>query len=133
MRKNRTCILCGKTYSYCGTCASDMNKERWHNIYHDNNCRTIFNTVADYVAGILSKEKAIETLNDCDLSQKESFKSSVLQVLNELYPVTNVTSEQQITVDKECVSEHMSSNEEHVSKQKNNNYSKSNNKPRYKK
>lgn len=87
MKNNRTCILCGTEYKYCGNCAEDSRLEPWHNIYDNNNCRTIFNTATDYCAGLLSKDEAISIFDSCDLSNKDSFNSSVLKVLNELYSV----------------------------------------------
>ena len=100
MKNNRTCILCGKQYSYCGNCADDAHKERWYNIYHDNNCRVIFNTVADYCAGEISKEKAIAVLANCDLTDKEHFNKNVLKTLNELYAVTGQETISDLTSDK---------------------------------
>lgn len=96
MKNNRKCILCGTEYKYCGNCAEDSRLEPWHTIYHDNNCRTIFNTATDYRAGLLTKEEAINIFDTCDLSNKENFKSSILQLLNELYPV--VTENEKIEI-----------------------------------
>lgn len=87
MKNNRKCILCGTEYKYCGNCAEDSRLEPWHNIYDNNNCRTIFNTATDYCAGLLSEDEARSIFDSCDLSNKESFNASVLKVLNELYPV----------------------------------------------
>lgn len=81
--KNKTCIVCSQKYRYCNSCVEFVNLEPWHSIFHDSNCREIFNAVSMY--GKLSNENIKERLDKCDLSNKENFNKNILNVINELY------------------------------------------------
>lgn len=80
---NRTCITCGKEYSYCNTCSEDRNKEAWHSIYCSEDCKKVFGAVADYLAGDLTKEEAKEKLVGCDLRNKK-YKVKISETLEEI-------------------------------------------------
>lgn len=83
--KKRKCIVCGKEYEYCNNCKSHIGLPAWKAIYCDENCRNIMNISTDYMAGCLTKTAAKLKLDTCDLSDKKSFKESVLNVVNEIY------------------------------------------------
>lgn len=80
----KTCIVCGKKYEYCNSCSSYRHVEAWHNIYHDENCRRIFNTAANYHAGMISADEAKDEFKKCDLSNKKTIKPSIAQLIDEL-------------------------------------------------
>ena len=82
-RNNKTCIVCGKSYKYCGGCAEYAHLEPWHSIYCSDNCKEIFNAVSMYDK--VSKEETKEKLNKCDLSNKDNFHKNILKTINELY------------------------------------------------
>ena len=54
-KHKKTCILCGKEYSYCSNCSEYANLPVWHNIYHDENCKNIFNIATNFHAGKINK------------------------------------------------------------------------------
>ena len=64
----RKCILCGKEYSYCKSCAKDAKKELWHTLYDVENCRNISQALTDYNFKRIDKNTARELLSMCDLS-----------------------------------------------------------------
>ena len=82
---NRTCIACGKKYSYCNHCSQDRNKEPWHSIYCENNCRKVFMATTDYLAKEITKEQAKEIFDSCDLSNRYVFKERINEVIDEIY------------------------------------------------
>lgn len=100
----KTCIVCGKEYEYCNGCSSYNNMEAWHSIYHDENCRKIFNTAANYHAGLISKEEAIEEFRKCDLTDKSNFKSSIRVLIDELLSA-EIVNEQPIDVENSTSTE----------------------------
>lgn len=67
-RLNRTCFTCGCKYSYCPSCPEDSDKPAWMAMFHDENCKDIFNVINENFYGHISDEDAIQTLNRCDLS-----------------------------------------------------------------
>lgn len=80
---NRTCIVCGRKYEYCSSCKDQAMLEPWHSIFHDNNCREIFNAVSMY--GKDSNEDIKARLDKCDLSDKDNLHKNIVKVINELY------------------------------------------------
>lgn len=92
----KTCIVCGKEYEYCNHCSSYSHVEAWHNIYHDENCRKIFNTAANYHAELISADEAKEEFLKCDLTNKKNIKPSIAQLIDELLK----TSEEETITEK---------------------------------
>ena len=87
MRKlNKKCICCGKVYSFCTGCREYDNQPRWKAIYHDENCKNIFNIANDYYAKIISADEAKELFSACDLTDKESFHSAIAKAIDEVMP-----------------------------------------------
>lgn len=89
-RNNKKCICCGKIYTYCNSCEAYAHLAPWHAIYHDQNCRTIFMAVTDYLAQEISKERAKEILDGCDLSNKAAFHPTTIAAIDEIYYVEPV-------------------------------------------
>ena len=80
---NRTCIVCGRKYEYCSSCKEHSMLEPWHSIFHDNNCREIFNAVSMYEKD--SDEVIKSKLDKCDLSNKNNFHKNIINVIDKLY------------------------------------------------
>lgn len=68
----RKCIVCGREYSYCRSCAKDAKKETWYALYDNENCKNISQALTDYNFNRITKEEAKELLSKCDLSIKPS-------------------------------------------------------------
>lgn len=81
-KNNKTCICCGKVYTYCNRCEEHANEPAWKAIFHDDNCRKVFRIVSDYLGNAMTKEKAVEGLKTCDSSVE--FKPSINKVIKEL-------------------------------------------------
>ena len=96
-KNNRICIVCRKEYSYCGNCSEDRLKEPWHAIYHNANCKDIFNVASDYLAGLITKEEAREKFDDCDLSYKENLHHKILEAINTVYDVAEPISDGELS------------------------------------
>lgn len=84
LRNNKTCILCGKVYTFCNRCEEFDHLPRWMAIYCSNNCREIFMTATNYKAGEITKEQAIKRLSKCDLSDKEQYHQSIIDILDDI-------------------------------------------------
>ena len=80
-RINRHCYTCGTGYYYCPNCekAHQAGNETWHIMFHDENCRKIFDILQRHFTQEYTNEVAKEKLLECDLSNMESFKPKVLQ------------------------------------------------------
>jgi hypothetical protein len=64
----RKCVLCGKEYEFCPTCNKDKHKPMWYKLYHDENCKNIFDALNNYHFELTTKEEAKDILSKCDLS-----------------------------------------------------------------
>ena len=82
MAKYRKCYLCGERYEYCPTCWDDRNEPAWKVTFHTEDCKVIFQTCVDYNMGLISKEEAQLTLNNCDLSKKKDFREDVQDTID---------------------------------------------------
>ena len=84
-RRSRECYLCGTKYKFCGSCTNDRTKPSWMSEFHDENCKIIFDICTRYNMQMISKEDAKAALNECDLSNKESFKDYVKQDISNIF------------------------------------------------
>lgn len=109
-RNNRTCVCCGKTYTYCPNCGKDAAKPVWMNTFHDENCKTIFYAITDYLAGSLNKTEAKKILSKCTINRTTRFKGNISETIDIIMasdkpptavkkPVKEIKSDAQVTTD----------------------------------
>lgn len=84
-RRTRECLLCGTKYEYCPTCSQDRMKPTWMSEFHSESCKNIFNICTSFNLQLLSKEEAKVALEQCDLSNKENFKSYVQRDIENIF------------------------------------------------
>ena len=82
----RTCVLCGKTYSFCPVCnPEDRLKPTWHFAYCSENCKDIYNITSSFEDGRMTDIEAKAKLEKLDLSRKEyfgeSYKNSIASIM----------------------------------------------------
>ena len=82
MANNRICLCCGNAYEYCGSCRNGINLPAWKNLFDNENCKDVFQTVSDYEQKAIDKTKAKRILASCDL--KHTFKSNIAKVVDEI-------------------------------------------------
>ena len=88
-KKNRECHTCGEKYSYCPNC--NRNEPSWMAEFHDENCKNIFQICTQYNVGLLTKEQAKESLNACDLSNKENFTECIQRDFENIFAEDKLT------------------------------------------
>lgn len=84
-RRQRECYLCGESYQYCGSCSQDRMKPSWMAEFHSENCKNIFDICTRFNMGMMSKEEAQVAIIDCDLTNKDNFKSYVQRDLEVIF------------------------------------------------
>ena len=102
-KNNRKCICCSTEYRYCNSCSEDRTKPAWYAIYHNENCKDIFNTASDYLAGAITKEDAKQKFDACDLSYKHKLHSKIIEAINDVYGVKVPVKEPAIETKEEPV------------------------------
>lgn len=56
--KPRICVTCGTTYEFCPKCTKDADKPVWMVAFHTEECRKVYNIIAKYNTGDVTKEDA---------------------------------------------------------------------------
>ena len=82
----RTCMLCGKTYSFCPVCNPEYRlKPTWYFCWCSDNCHEIDEVTSAFEDGRMIDIEAKEKLNKLDLSRKEyfgeSYKNSIASIM----------------------------------------------------
>lgn len=82
----RTCVLCGKAYSFCPVCnPEDRLKPMWYFCWCSDNCHEIDEVTSAFEDGRMTDIEAKEKLNKLDLSRKEyfgeSYKNSIASIM----------------------------------------------------
>ena len=82
----RTCVLCGKTYSFCPVCnPEDRLKPTWYFCWCSDNCHEIDKVTSAFEDGRMTDIEAKAKLEKLDLSRKEyfgeSYKNSIASIM----------------------------------------------------
>ena len=99
-KNNKTCLCCQTKYTFCLNCSDFDNMPRWMAIFHDKNCKEIFNTITSYYDKTITKEQAKTILNNCDLSNKKMFNNKIQDAINEIY-ADDIVKENVIVLEQE--------------------------------
>ena len=100
--KNATCIICGKKYHLCIAC--ERTKATWKNwkiIADSENCYEVYKIVNDYNFNKITKSEAKDLLEKCNLTELETFKENVKNVIKEIIEEKNVSKTIKTTKAKE--------------------------------
>ena len=84
-RRTRECYLCNCKYEYCPTCSQDKMKPSWMAEFHNENCKNIFDIATRFNMQLLTKEEAKAAMEQCDLTNKENFKSYVQHDIDNIF------------------------------------------------
>ena len=81
---NRTCIICGKKYSYCNNCQSDAEKPTWYFIFDGQNCHDIYEVCTQYRDGEIDVKSAYEKISKLDISNIKNFAEATRIQIEEI-------------------------------------------------
>lgn len=93
MRNNRTCVICGKEYSFCPSCATRNTEPAWKTLFHDENCMKIYEAVNAYATKTSSLAEAKKAIADLDLSYKDKIQGNFKKYLEEILAGGNANPE----------------------------------------
>ena len=80
---NATCAICGQPYKICRTCQEIKSFTPWRTITDTLQHYSLFLVLSEY-SRTKDKAKAKDELSKCDLSEKELFKDSVKNMIDEI-------------------------------------------------
>lgn len=82
MKVNKKCAVCGTAYHYCTGCKEDINMPRWKFLFHDENCKNIYDIINSYKTNEITKEQAKSRLGKLELPDIVSgFKATVDEIV----------------------------------------------------
>ena len=81
---NRTCIICGKRYSYCNNCQRDAGKPTWYFIFDGLNCHDIYEVCTQYRDGEIDEKVAYEKITKLDISRIKNFADATRIQIEEI-------------------------------------------------
>ena len=84
MKHKRNCSICGVEYSYCPDCPTYDDYPRWMFLFHDENCKKIWEVYNDYNTGIKNANQAKYSLQKLDLSKKNHFVPAIKSFLEKI-------------------------------------------------
>ena len=90
-KDNKKCIVCGKVYTFCTGCREFDKYPRWMAIFHNENCKELYDIANDYLAKSVPVEELKERLENCDLSYRENLHHIIKNVVDEVVPVKTVS------------------------------------------
>ena len=83
-QNNRTCIICGKSYSHCPNCGEDANKPSWYFIFDSQNCHDIYEVCTQYRDKEITVAQAYEKISKLDISDIKNFAESTRKQIEEI-------------------------------------------------
>lgn len=81
---NRICYTCGKAYRFCKTCDGKKSPS-WLTMVCSSECNDIFNTIANYNLGRITKAEARKQLNTMNAGKKKYASDSINNTIEEIF------------------------------------------------
>ena len=66
-KPNRKCFFCGRSFYFCPTCPSDINKPSWYTMWCSEQCKALDNIVAAHRTGKITTEEAKNKINELNI------------------------------------------------------------------
>lgn len=85
MKHGRTCVVCGKEYTYCPNCNAYDVEPRWKFLFCSENCNEIFNTVSQFESGAITADEAKQAIEKCDLRKASPLKAGTKEGIDKIY------------------------------------------------
>lgn len=104
-QNNKTCIACGKQYTYCNRCDDYAHLPKWMTMWCSERCKDIFNIASYFLNKELTADAANERLEQYNLKNDESFSHGVQKALDQLNHAEYLTDKNAPMVEEEVFAE----------------------------
>lgn len=81
---NHYCVICGKGYHACDSCLEERQFTPWKTLTDTSNHFQIYSTLSMYNGNFIDKAEARKRLSRRDLRDKDTFKESVRNTIDEI-------------------------------------------------
>lgn len=100
-KPNKTCIICGKKYSYCNNCYGDRNKASWYAIFESDNCHELYRICTDFRDKKIDVNEARKELSKCDIKDLENFNKGFKKIIEKILTGESRTASVDEDIDKD--------------------------------
>lgn len=83
-KHNATCAICGRSYYMCLSCKDFINLNPWKKHTDTSEHYKIFQILRGYNTGVYTKEEAKFKLQKVDLSDLESLRENIKNLINKI-------------------------------------------------
>lgn len=98
-KHNATCKICGKSYYACMSCADTMKLHPFKSFTDTAEHFKVFQVVRGLSTGVYTKDEAKEKLKNIDLSDIESFRPHIKDIIKDVLKEDEVVVED-VTTDE---------------------------------
>lgn len=81
---NAVCSICGKPYHMCASCKDAIKANPWKMFCDTSEHYKIFQIVRGFNTNVYTKDEAKNRLNNVDLSDKNSFRPHIKQIIDDI-------------------------------------------------
>jgi hypothetical protein len=83
--KMRTCVVCGKSYSFCPRCDKDRNKPLFHFTFCSSKCRDIYDIASKFEDKKIDKKEAKEQLGFLEPIEISTLRGCYKDCIGKIY------------------------------------------------
>ena len=88
-KNNKTCLICGKQYTYCNTCGEYRHLPIFMITFCGQNCLDIYNILSGYEGGEIDKNTAKNELESLDTSRHMYYSGSFKKSFNKIMDIVD--------------------------------------------
>lgn len=107
-KHNSFCAICGKSYYYCNSCKDTAHLYPYKILTDTSEHYKVFMIIRGYDNGLYTKEETKEKLNNVDISDLETYKENIRDIIKDILKVDNkveVVEKKEIIEEKNNVEE----------------------------
>jgi len=93
-KNNKTCIVCGKKYTYCNTCGEYRHLPIFMVTFCGQNCLDVYNVLSGYEGGEIDKNTAKNKLESLDTSRHMYYSGSFKKTFNKIMDIVEEGSKE---------------------------------------
>ena len=88
-KHNSFCAICGKSYYYCNSCKDTAHLYPYKILTDTSEHYKVFMIIRGYSNGLYTKEETRDKLNNVDISDLETYKENIKDIIKDILKVDN--------------------------------------------
>lgn len=95
-KNNKTCLICGKQYTYCNTCGEYRHLPIFMVTFCGQNCLDVYNILSGYEGGEIDKNTAKNELESLDTSRHMYYSGSFKKSFNKIMDIVDEDAKESV-------------------------------------